>query len=611
MKTSTSLQPCHQLEAHLQHQWQLGSNPVPLQIRCAFQHDRLLVLAEHPEGSSFDSQTSLALLTTAVEGVDPSLGHELMTQGHLSNGSGNGSKLKGKSEVAQSLQVGVYLRVQGAKKPYAVRGCFLRVPEPVAVEEVENDREEELISVLRLEHEPVDEKVDGRIDSPPEMLRELRRLRLPDLRLNLEVGDLRLPLWVWATGVSLCLFTFVGSFWIALQPCVIRACEPLTRAERLGQDANALLRQAENWQDLQGVEVRLKKARDLLKLVPGWTTYRDEAAALDLRLTQDLAAFEPITIAFQRAIEAVNQSQNPPHPLETWQAAQGLWEAAIAQLKTISSDNPTYHLAQHKLVQYQNYLKITQYHLQQEKRSAQALQDAENTAALAEKRQPEAKSLEDLKSIQANWQRAVRALQNIPQGTTAHQTAQEHLKTYPTQLSQAEQKVREAQFSANLYDQALEKAREAKEAEKQQHWEVAADRWNTALTGMQQIPENSFYYTQAQTLAKDYSTALWNAELQSKGSSVLDQARNDLAQICAGTPIVCHATVTPDLITIQLTLEYQQAVLAAGAIDDQHRAEALSKLQQLETSLENISNNTKIPLKLYDPDGTLIGSHTP
>jgi tRNA(Ile)-lysidine synthase len=397
-----------------------------------------------------------------------------------------------------------------------------------------------------------------------------------------------------------------------LQPCLIRACTPLIEAEQIAQAATLAIGQAQNWQDLQTIEDQFDQAQTLLDQVPWWSQYHDQAVELGQRYEDALASFEPIIQAFEQAIEAVNKSQDPPHSIETWQVAQNLWTEAISQLEAITPDNPTYPLAQLKHRQYQGYLEAVGRQLQREQEARQTLENAEQSATLARNHQEDARSLAAWRNARSHWEIAIRALDSISRETTAFLIAQERLKIYHAKLAEVEDGESDTLFASNLYNQALDKAQEAKAAEAAYQWDRAAMRWQVALAAMQKIPQESDYYDRAQDQIENYMSALWQAQLQAQGQNLFGQIQQELGEICAGVPTICHFEISKELITVHLTLEYEQAVLSAGVLgDEQSQAEALDKLQALETALESMSDRSQMPLELYDPDGTLVGTHTP
>jgi len=95
---------------------------------------------------------------------------------------------------------------------------------------------------------------------------------------------------------------------------------------------------------------------------------------------------------------------------------------------------------------------------------------------------------------------------------------------------------------------------------------------------------------------------------------ILLKAGTDLDKICNAAPKVCEFTVNDQLIVVQMTPGYvqrlQQTFIKAGNKDVKTRQAVEKHLQTLQTALETISNNSGVPLKLYDAEGKIIGTHS-
>ena len=97
--------PHRLLEIHLQRQWQQRRrDPIPLQVRCSYQSDRLLILIEHAAGVRPDPQFTLAQFAAALQHLEAKLHHALF---------------RIQSHRGPKLNVGLYLRVLGETQPYA------------------------------------------------------------------------------------------------------------------------------------------------------------------------------------------------------------------------------------------------------------------------------------------------------------------------------------------------------------------------------------------------------------------------------------------------------------------------------------------------------------
>lgn len=569
--------PHRLLEIHLQRQWQRRRRePIPLQVRCSYQNDRLLILIEHAAGVRPDPQFTLAQFAAALQQLETKL-----HQGLFRIQSHRGPK----------LNVGLYLRVLGDAQPYAAGKSSLLAPPtriPVA--------------------DPAPVTPRPSVPTSP---------AVPAPAPQSE--GLVLPSGVWLTGAALCLSTFVGSFWFMMQPCYVKPCTPLQQAEHLQAQALENITVAENWDHLKAIETQLQESQRLSRKVPLWSSYRQRAQSLYTEVEGDLAAFAPITQAFETAVAAVNQSKTPPYSLEQWQTTRTLWANALETLRSIPQDNPSYDLAQRKVKQYEDYLKLVDREIEKETLAQAVLKRSEEAAKLAQLQtsnwekamtsNPSADRSVLQQRIQGYWETALETLGEIPEGTTVYGSIADYRQRYQKELTQFQQQTRTAVVGGDTYQQALDKARVAQEAEREGRWAIARNRWEVALVTLQQVPTNSPQYGEAQKLVPQYTQAYQRAEEQSQKFDQVEKTRQELGKICTTTPVICYFTVTPDLIAVQVTVDYESQILSAGLWGDQQQA--LAHIQGLENALKTISNTAQIPLELYDPDGTLNSRYTP
>ncbi|NJM56527.1 MAG: hypothetical protein HC857_02420 [Synechococcales cyanobacterium RU_4_20] len=122
---------------------------------------------------------------------------------------------------------------------------------------------------------------------------------------------------------------------------------------------------------------------------------------------------------------AVETAQNPPHLVEVWEKSVGQWRAAIAELETISRENPSYLDAQALKAQYQDQLGDIQIRLQQEQRSTQAFDQAQSEYVnLVASSDPTRPGGADRAAYRAKLQRIFDLLSKVQNGTTAYPKAQ-------------------------------------------------------------------------------------------------------------------------------------------------------------------------------------------
>ena len=140
--------------------------------------------------------------------------------------------------------------------------------------------------------------------------------------------------------------------------------------------------------------------------------------------------------------------------------------------------------------------------------------------------------------------------------------------------------------------------------------------WRNALTYINQVPYNTFYYGKAQALVAPYTGAVKQAQGQLQLALKLQQARSDLNQTCSGKTKVCNYVISNNAIRVQLTPTYMQMVrkteITAKARGDSNTQKAIvNHILTLGEALEAISDNARLPLEVYTPEGNLIQQHKP
>jgi tetratricopeptide (TPR) repeat protein len=416
------------------------------------------------------------------------------------------------------------------------------------------------------------------------------------------------PVGVWVAGVGLVFTTFVGSFFLMSQPCLVRTCVPFEAAQRIGNDVTQMLQAANTWEDLERARSQLGLAKVQLDRVPSWSRYGLQAQQQRGRYQNLALAIEPVQAALKQATLATQKTQGDGLPIDTWREIGKSWDSVISQLKAIPSNSPLHSMAQDKLRQFEASQRQVQQRLAKEQEGQRLLVEARRLSAPLS--DPSVRN--DLGGTQARLQEIVELLTAVPKGTTAYTDAQQILSTYQSQLAAATNQQSQLQAAIDDYQRATESAGEAQRLEKQQDWEGARDQWQSAIATLQSIGVASPNYADAQARFGEYTLALKQTEQRASRSGAVAQARSALDGICSGKPTICTVEVSADRIAVRLTLEYQQAVLTAGTIGDaDSKVEAVDHVKTLELALQATSNNSQIPLELYDPDGTLVGTHTP
>lgn len=418
-------------------------------------------------------------------------------------------------------------------------------------------------------------------------------------------------------GAGMAAFFFCCTLYVLTRPCVIGAsCMQIAEAQRLSKESEQTFQRPSSGKEILEAQKQLKSAMDMLETIPYWSSHYNEAQNL-VRVDQAEAKIvDELVAALKKGAAASIKSQNPPHTLSEWLDIQKRWREAELQLEQVPKDSNIYPLAQQKQQAYKANLAVTNQRLTVEQQAKQFLSAAQEAAKKAETRQGVAQSLESWYLVYSTWQMAVNRLYEIPQGTTAYESAQQLLPDYQSKLTAVRDRTTIEQFAANTYKQSLNIAQQAKNFQTANQWSQAVISWSNALTYLKQIPNGTYYYSKTAETINTYTEALKQAQAQLLTANILQQARNDLNQTCGVKPQICTFTITRDLIKVRLTSGYMQkvrnAALTAKARNDYNaQAGVVKHVLTLGEALEAISDNAKIRLEVYTPDGNLRQAHNP
>lgn len=398
-----------------------------------------------------------------------------------------------------------------------------------------------------------------------------------------------------------CLYTLT-------RPCVIGECQEIDRAEELARGARQTVETLPSSRAPGLAQKDLNGAIALVKTIPWWSPYHREARALLKDYRADEGELAMVVTALRMAGLAAQKSQNPPHEVEEWQDMERLWEDAIAQLQQVPPDSLIYPFAEGRLAGYRGNLAEVRGRLKLEREGERTLEMAKKTAQIAQARQGVAKGAESWQLVYDTWQSAANTLASIPDGTIAHQEAQLLLARYQPKLEDARDRKTIEQVGLEAYNRAVNNGDQARIFESREAWSEASRSWARAVSFAKKVPQSSSYYLDSQELLPAYNQAWQRAELQAKVDSRVEKARADLRKTCAGAPKVCNYGISRDLITVRLTPEYVEKLKGTNP---QQRNQAEQHVQTLKVALESISENAKIPLQVYMPDGKKIASHFP
>lgn len=416
--------------------------------------------------------------------------------------------------------------------------------------------------------------------------------------------------------IGLAAAVLVGCLYILTRPCVVGECRVVDTAKQLAQKSEQTLQTVTSSKAPGLAQQQLDSAIQELQRVPFWSPYYREARSLLSAYKQDSQNLEATVSGLRFAGTAAQNSQNPPYSLEGWAKVKSDWENAVVQLEQVPSNSLAYPFAQQRLQQYRANLAEIRQRVTLEQKADQTLKAAKKTAQVAEARQGVAKYSESWQQVYETWETATNTLALIPNGTTAHETAQVLLARYQPKLEAARDRKTIETVGQEAYNRAVSSADQAKLFEERGTWSDAARYWSRAVSYAKRVPQTSSYHLQAKSLVNSYTQAWKQAEAQNKAANRINQARQDLGNICGGSLKVCQYNITPDLITVRLTPEYVERLQKAATVANQSpggktRVEAEKHVQTLEVALASISDNAKIAIEVYKPDGEKVGVHSP
>jgi hypothetical protein len=605
-----------------------------IKIRCAISNETLVVLSQHPPGVNFDPDLAFTAIKKNLQSI----------------------RLQGTQAVK------VYLRVSGQKQTYAKDDFMLPPPESVTTANTflrqanSNNlkQDAQIISARQsIQMQPkqgleADSGFPARSESkqfpvsansyskeamgvtnynPSTSLPNWRgydkisyftqlakKTKGVSAKARSLLADIPTPLLVVGGGVALA--TLFSSTYMLTRPCVIGECPALQTAQQLSKVANHLTQQVNSQPDLLAVQQQLVEANSSLKSIPRWSFHYQEASQLSQNLSVRSATLDQISAALEKAAAATKKGENLPHTVQKWQEIQALWQQAIATLANIPANSSLFALAQQKLAQYQTNLQIVNQQLNLEQQASKKLLQAKNTILLAKTRGDTARSAQAWQKVTATWQSAIAILGSIPKTTTAYTEAQQLQASYRTQIEAASDRATKEQMSAKAFSEAMSKANLAQKDEQQNQISLALSNWNQALNSAKQIPGGTQYYSQSQPLIASYTSAIQQAGAKLKVANVLQLARTDLNRTCSGKIPVCKYTLNNQLMMVQLTSGYEQAVernyiSAKLHTNSKTQVGIAMHYYKLKRELEAISDKANVPLQVYESDGSPLHNYKP
>jgi hypothetical protein len=411
------------------------------------------------------------------------------------------------------------------------------------------------------------------------------------------------------------LLTLGGATYALTRPCVIGGCAPLETADRLGQEAMQTVQKPRSPQEVNEAFDKLTEANYLLGQIPPWSRFHETAQQQIGRYESQANVLEKVVVAQKQAIAASLKSQKPPHPLPLWREVQLMWRGAIASLQEVPKTSPVRPLAETKIKEYQANLETVNKYIVAEQQAQQRINAARTAASAAETRASTAASVQEWQNAQATWQVAVSQLQQVSRNTMAYAEVQQLLALYQPQLASVGDRLKQETVASATLSEALKIATEAQQLERNNQWQRAVTQWQAALGRVQQVPNGTSYFSQAQPLIASYRAALTNAQSRLQTNVGMQSAQSNLEQTCSGTPRACTLTRDGDILQVRITAAYQQAAQqtmpGAPASGNAASGAAVAYLNPLLRAVASVGESANLPIELYNADGSLFGTYEP
>jgi hypothetical protein len=426
----------------------------------------------------------------------------------------------------------------------------------------------------------------------------------------------RLPLYVGGAASALLL---AGGTWAFTRPCAIGHCPILSRSAQ--QSAVALQTYSNPQAPGKAILEAQKQLNDSisqLETIPPWSGNNTQAQRQLSDYRQEARAANPAIDAMLQDFRATERLKKPSPPTTSeLQIIEKEFSSAIAIFERVPTTSKIYPLAQAKLAESRRKLSEVQGRLKSEYDADGTLQSAQVDAVKLNQRQSQAKTLSDWQSLSADWLKWKGKLNSLPAATAAALPAQVLVKQNEEAINTAQKRLQEENAAAEKITAAKAIAAKAKEAGgKPDGLATAVREWGQAIVSLQEIPQQSSSYVEAQKLVTEYNQQLQKAEKDLKTQTLVAQADKDLKQICQGSQQICRFNLTPQKIDVYLLPEYAKKVMetaqeATNRGDDRAKLGLVYHVKTLGDALEAIGDNARIPLTLYGANNKPIQTYRP
>ncbi len=607
-------------------------------VKCVVKNDRLMILIQHPQNISVDTEDVFAVLEEALKSLLPP-GEQIVelfcrvageklpysktelrwSRVETSGVAENGVEIEVVPEVEEIVPEAIPIpsflsddSISETPSPPESSPHGEEIPIPSFLSDdlisetpspPESSPQVETEPEIQVEAEAEEKPFDPFLDEP-----DLTYYPKPKNKLALKA--------LIVGGILLTVTVLGGAGYALTRPCVLSQCTEIQTAEKLQGDFQQIKNNPPAETKLAGLKSEMESAIASLETIPSWSSRHQQAQQLQGDLSTRVEKLNLVLAAFAKGKQAAQIAPNSNITLQELEKSQQLWRQAITPLETINPKSELYNLVQAKLSSYRQGLQAVNQQLLAEEKWQKKVADAQAVAIVAAERENSAKTLPELQKMQSTWQVAVNALVAIPRNSAAYSQAQQLLDEYKPKLANARVKTTKELLASKTYNQAVNAANSAKSYEKQNQWSAAVTNWNEAVDAIKRVASDSLYYNQAQPLRESYTKSLKLAEQQLDIYTRVQKARADLGRTCTSNIRICTFTVTPQAIAVRITPEYAQAISFNSNNTDtnsymNNSANVTNHLQKVQEALEVISDNASMPLTIYDHLGNQTYVHQP
>jgi hypothetical protein len=408
-----------------------------------------------------------------------------------------------------------------------------------------------------------------------------------------------------ATLTGLGVILSLGSVYALTRPCTMGSCMEIPQTSARVSAIVKTAGDSPSERDLASAQQQYKEAIATLETIPVWSKNHAQAKSLLEDYRQDLESLNRVIASIATAKDAIASLQNPTRSRDS----QQLWQAAIAQLQTVSSDSQWSAAAQNLIKTYQNNLASIEQRDIAQKQAGDRLIAAKEAANIAQIDQNTAQTPSEWQAVYTVWQNAIKQLKEIKPQTTQYAEAQKLLPLYTQQLVAARTRQKQEESANSLYQKAIAQAKLASAAQKKQQWSEVTNYWQSALTYIAQVPRNTFLYRKAEPLIANYTVA-YDRAMQ------FQQAELALGELCNREIQICSYTLSENSIKVKLTTAYMErvqntALQAQTNANVQTQADLLNYISALEQNIQALANNLEKRIDVYNADGQVVMVYKP